>query len=69
MVSELERQKAELEAIKRMEVDQIVKKFEIEVSRLTNENQRLQTDLLNRNLAQEGLEAEVKKLESVSKNA
>jgi len=31
-------------------VDQVVKKFEIELSRLTNENQRLQTELLNRTI-------------------
>ena len=41
MVNELERQKSELEAIKRMEVDQVTKTLEIEISRLTSQNQKL----------------------------
>lgn len=36
--SQLERQKSELEAIKRMEVDQIRRKMEIELTRLMSEN-------------------------------
>ena len=34
-----------------MQVEQIKKKFEIEVSRLTNQNEKLQTDLLNKSIA------------------
>lgn len=69
MVSELEKQKSQLEAIKKSEVDQVIKKFDIEISRLTSENQRLQTELAQRNVSQQNLEAEVKKLQSLSKNA
>jgi hypothetical protein len=64
----LERQKNELDALKRMEVDQIKKKYEIEVTRLSNQNEKLQTDLLNKSIAYENLEGEFKKLEHVNKN-
>ena len=57
-----------MEAVKRMEVDQIRKKFEIELSRLTNQNEKLQTDLLNKSIAFESLENEFKKLEHINKN-
>lgn len=40
-----------------MEVDQIQKKYEIEVSRLTNQNEKLQTELLNKSIAYENLES------------
>lgn len=51
-----------------MEVDQIRKKFQIEVSKLTNQNEKLQTDLLNKSIAYENLEGEFKKLQFVNKN-
>lgn len=54
--------------MKRMEVDQVTKKFEVEVSRLTNQNEKLQTDLLNKSIAFENLENEFKKLEHINKN-
>ena len=57
-----------MEAMKRMEVDQVTKKFEVEVSRLTNQNEKLQTDLLNKSIAFENLENEFKKLEHINKN-
>lgn len=51
-----------------MEVDQVRKKFEIEVSKLTSQNEKLQTDLLNKSIAFENLENEFKKLEHINKN-
>ena len=38
-----------------MEVDQINKKFEVEISRLTNQNEKLQTELLTKSIAFENL--------------
>lgn len=40
---ELQRQQQQLEAIKTMEVDQLQKKFELDVDRLTNDNKRLKS--------------------------
>ena len=54
--------------MKRMEVDQIRKQSEIEISRLTNQNEKLQTDLLNKSIALENMDNEFKKLEHVNKN-
>lgn len=68
MVNELQRQKSELEAIKRMQVDQITKTFEIEVSKLNNQNQKLQTDLLQKSIALQNLEGEMKKIENTNRN-
>ena len=68
LTSEIEKQKNELEAIKRMEVDQIRKKCEIEITRLNNLNEKLQTDLLNKEIAFGELESEFKKLEHINKN-
>ena len=51
-----------------MEVDQITKTFEIEVTKLTNHNQKLQTDLLQRSIAVETLEGELKKIENTNRN-
>jgi uncharacterized protein (DUF3084 family) len=60
--SELERQKSELEAIKRMEVDQIRRKTEIELTKLMSENEKLTTQLQNKTISLENLETEFKKL-------
>lgn len=51
-----------------MQVDQIEKRYEIQVTRLTNQNEKLQTDLLNKSIAFENLEGEFKKLEHINKN-
>jgi uncharacterized protein (DUF3084 family) len=59
---ELERQKSELEAIKRMEVDQIRRKTEIELTKLMSENEKLTTQLQNKTISLENLETEFKKL-------
>lgn len=45
LMNELERQKSDLEAMKRMEIDQVKKKYELEVTRLTNLAERLQNEL------------------------
>lgn len=60
--SELERQKSELEAIKRMEVDQIRRKTEIELTKLMSENEKLTTQLQKKTISLENLETEFKKL-------
>ena len=51
-----------------MEVDQIRKKCEIEITRLSNLNEQLQTDLLNKEVAYGELQGEFKKLEHINKN-
>ena len=66
--SELERQKSELEAIKRMEVDQLRRKMEIELTKLMSENEKLNTNLQNKSIAFDNLEEEFKKLEHINKN-
>ena len=38
------------------------------MTRLTNQNEKLQTDLLNKSLSLENLESEFKKLEHINKN-
>ncbi len=66
--AELERQKSELEAIKRMEVDQIRKKMEIELTRLMSENEKLQNVVQQKTIGLENLEEEFKKLEHINRN-
>jgi hypothetical protein len=50
-----------------MEIDQIKKKFELDIERISNDNKRLKSELLNRNLAYENLEEEFRKMESSNK--
>jgi hypothetical protein len=50
-----------------MEIDQIKKKFELDMERISNDNKRLKSELLNRNLAYENLEEEFRKMESSNK--
>jgi multidrug resistance efflux pump len=51
-----------------MELDQIKKKYELELTRLTNSNERLQTELSNKKIDYEKLEAEFKKISGQYRN-
>ena len=54
--SQLERQKAQLQTIKRMEVDQMRRKMQIELTKLMSQNEKLQNKLIQRTNAFENLE-------------
>ncbi len=69
VLSELEKQKIDLEAMKLMEIDQLRKKYEMENTRLTTINEQLKTELLNKTIAFENLESEFKKMDYKNRNA
>jgi hypothetical protein len=45
LAGEIERQKAEFESMKKMQIDQVHRQYEIEMTRVSNDNQRLQNEL------------------------
>ena len=51
-----------------MEVDQAKKKMDNEMSHLKNENEKLQTDLVKKNIMCENLEDELKRMQALNKN-
>ena len=51
-----------------MEVDQIRKKYELDLTRLTNNNEKLQTELSNKKIDYEKLESEFKKISGQYRN-
>lgn len=52
----------------RIELDKEKKRMDVDVTRLRNENERLQTELVKKNLMCENLEDEVRKMQAVGKN-
>lgn len=68
MTSQIEKQKVEIETLRSIELDQVKRKFEIETSRVIQENEKLKTDLLNKALALEKAETELKKLDYQNRN-
>ena len=66
--SELARQKSQLEAIKRMEVDQMRRKMEVELTKLMSQNEKLANNLQSKTISLENLEEQFKKLEHINKN-
>ena len=51
-----------------MEVDQIRKKYQLDLTRLTNNNEKLQTELSNKKIDYEKLETEFKKISGQYRN-
>ncbi len=51
-----------------MELDQATRRIEIEMTHLKNDNEKLQTDLLKKNIQYDNLEEDMKKLQSMNKN-
>jgi hypothetical protein len=51
ITSQLGKQRIEIETLKNIEMDQFKRTYEIESTRITQENEKLKTDLLNKSIA------------------
>ena len=54
--------------MKDIEVDQVKREYERDVTRLREENEKLKTDLLNKSVALDKAETEVKKMDFQHRN-
>jgi hypothetical protein len=68
ITSQLGKQRIEIETLRNIEMDQIKRQYEMDTTRITQENEKLKTDLLNKALALEKAEAEVKRLDYQHRN-
>lgn len=57
ITSQLNKQRVEIETLRNIEMDQIKRQYEMDTTRITHENEKLKTDLLNKSLALEKAEA------------
>lgn len=67
-VSRLEKQKIQLQTLKNIEVDQVKRKYELDTTRVVQENEKLKNDLVNKTVALERAEAEVRRLDYNHRN-